>query len=218
MSRNGRGAIRAGPPRGAPVSGWIKICGMTSAAGVSAAVEAGADAIGFVFAPSARRVNTERANALVHGMRKRILCVAVMLHPTREQVDEIVREFRPDLLQADAEDYAGLHLPQRLARLPVLRANNTEHAEYPPRILFEGASSGSGKTADWQQAALLARRTRLVLAGGLTVDNVAEAIRTVRPYGVDTSSGVELRPGEKSPELIRQFVQAARAAFSENPP
>jgi phosphoribosylanthranilate isomerase len=187
---------------------------MTTAAGVAAAVEAGADAIGFVFAPSSRRVTTERANNLVHGMRKKILCVAVTLHPTRQEVDEIVREFRPDMLQSDAEDYASLHLPQRLARLPVLRSATSEHAEYPPRILFEGPSSGAGQTADWQLAATLARRTRLVLAGGLNAGNVAEAIRIVRPYGVDTSSGVESRPGEKNPELIRQFVRAARAAFA----
>jgi phosphoribosylanthranilate isomerase len=69
--------------------------------------------------------------------------------------------------------------------------------------------------ADWQQAAALAKRTRLVLAGGLNPANVAEAIRIVRPYGVDVSSGVESRPGEKSPELIRQFISAARAAFKE---
>jgi phosphoribosylanthranilate isomerase len=197
------------------VSGWIKICGMTTAAGVAAAIEAGADAIGFVFAPSARRVTINRACELAHGQRKRITIVAVTLHPTRREVDEIVRDFRPDMLQSDAEDYASLHLPQRLARLPVLRIANAEHAEYPPRILFEGPKSGTGQAADWQQAALLARRTRLVLAGGLNPGNVAEAIRIVRPYGVDISSGVESRPGEKNPDLIRQFVHAARAAFSE---
>jgi phosphoribosylanthranilate isomerase len=197
------------------VSGWIKVCGMTTAAGVKAAVEAGADAIGFVFAPSARRVTINRACELAHGMRQRVTIVAVTLHPTRQEADEIVRDFRPHMLQADAEDYLGLHMPQRLARLPVLRIANLEHAEYPPRVLFEGPKSGTGQVADWQQAAALAQRTRLVLAGGLNPGNVAEAIRIVRPYGVDVSSGVESRPGEKSPELIRQFISAARAAFKE---
>jgi phosphoribosylanthranilate isomerase len=197
------------------VSGWIKVCGMTTAAGVAAAVEAGADAIGFVFAPSSRRVTINRACELAHGMRQRVTIVAVMQHPSRQEADEVIRDFRPHMLQTDAEDYAGLHMPQRLARLPVLRIANAEHAEYPPRILFEGPRSGTGQVADWQQAALLARRTRLVLAGGLNPGNVAEAIRVVRPHGVDVSSGVESRPGEKSPELVRQFISAARAAFKE---
>ena len=83
------------------------------------------------------------------------------------------------------------------------------------RLLFEGERSGSGETADWSQAALLARQTRLVLAGGLNAGNVGAAIRAVRPFGVDTSSGVESQPGVKSEEKIMEFVRAARAAFAE---
>jgi phosphoribosylanthranilate isomerase len=84
----------------------------------------------------------------------------------------------------------------------------------PPRILFEGARSGSGSAADWRRAAALARATQLILAGGLTAHNVAGAIDSVRPFGVDTSSGVESAPGHKSPQKIVEFVQAARAAFA----
>jgi phosphoribosylanthranilate isomerase len=87
--------------------------------------------------------------------------------------------------------------------------------EYPARLMFEGARSGSGEVSDWQQAAALARHTRLILAGGLHAGNVGEAIRTVQPFGVDTSSGVEQRPGVKDANKILEFVRAARSAFGE---
>jgi phosphoribosylanthranilate isomerase len=197
------------------VTGWIKICGMTSADGVAAAVAAGVDAIGFVLAPSVRRVSAERAAELALPARRQLTCVAVTQHPDQYAVDEIVREMRPDLLQTDLEDFPHLRLPQRLARLPVVRAGSAPLSEYPMRLLFEGARSGSGEVSDWQQAAGLAGRTRLILAGGLHPGNVAEAIRVVRPFGVDTSSGVELRPGVKCATKIRDFVRAAREAFGE---
>ena len=197
------------------MTGWIKICGMTSAEGVAAAVAAGADAIGFVLAPSVRRVSAERAAELALPARRHVTCVAVTQHPGQYAVDEMVREFRPDLLQTDLEDFPNLHLPQRLARLPVVRSDSPPLSAYPPRLLFEGARSGTGELSDWPRAAELAAQTRLILAGGLHAGNVAEAIRTVRPFGVDTSSGVELRPGVKCATKIREFVLAARAAFGE---
>ena len=120
--------------------------------------------------------------------------------------------FRPDVLQSDAADLATLRLPQTLALLPVLRGAPAASVPLPPRLLFEGARSGSGRTADWGAAQALAQRTQLVLAGGLTPGNVGEAIAAVRPFGVDVSSGVEERPGLKSPAAIGDFVQAVRAA------
>ena len=201
------------------MSGWIKICGMTTAEGVAAAADAGVDAIGFVFAPSPRRVSAQRAAELALAVRQKLTCVAVMQHPTQFEVDQVVREFHPQILQTDLADFAGLHLPQRLARLPVLRAvtegAQAVDAEYPARVLYEGARSGSGEVSDWQQAAAIARRTRLVLAGGLHAGNVAEAIRVVRPFGVDASTGLESRPGFKDTLKITEFVRAARAAFRE---
>jgi phosphoribosylanthranilate isomerase len=188
---------------------------MTSAEGVAAAVAAGVDAIGFVFAPSARRVSAERAAQLALPARRHLTCVAVTQHPEQYAVDEIVRELRPDLLQTDLEDFTQLHLPHRLARLPVVRAGGAPLSEYPARLLFEGARSGTGEVNDWERAAELAGRTRLILAGGLHAGNVGEAIRAVRPFGVDTSSGVELRPGVKCATKILDFVRAARAAFGE---
>jgi phosphoribosylanthranilate isomerase len=196
--------------------GWIKICGMTSEAAVAAALAAGVDAIGFVFAPSMRQVSAARARELALPARDRVSCIAVTQHPTQLLVDEIVNIFRPDVLQTDIEDFAELQLPNTLPRLPVLRAGvaTAVCGTLPARLLFEGPHSGAGKTSDWEAAATMARQTRLVLAGGLTTDNVAAAIARVRPAGVDTSSGVEARPGVKSAAKIAAFVATARAAFA----
>ncbi len=197
-------------------SGWIKICGMNSEAAVSAALNAGVDAIGFVFAPSVRQVSVERARELALPARGRVSCIAVTQHPTQTQLDDIVNIFRPDILQTDIEDFTDLQLPMTLSRLPVLRsgASIASGEALPARVLFEGPRSGTGQTSDWDQAATLAQQTHLLLAGGLTEHNVAAAIVRVRPMGVDTSSGVEERPGIKSAAKITAFVRAARAAFS----
>jgi phosphoribosylanthranilate isomerase len=191
---------------------WIKICGMTTAAAVSAAIDAGADAVGFVFAESPRRVTPQAAAVLARAARGRVRCVAVTRHPAQREVDEIVNVLRPDLLQSDAADFAALRLPASLGRLPVVRQGAPAPVALPERILFEGDASGSGSVSDWDAARLLAERTQLVLAGGLNAGNVAAAIAAVRPFGVDVSSGVEERPGLKSPAEIVKFVLAVRAA------
>jgi phosphoribosylanthranilate isomerase len=194
---------------------WIKLCGMTDARAVATALELGVDAIGFVFAPSVRQLTPLRAAELARPARGRVSCIAVTQHPTQVQLDEIVRVFDPDVLQTDADDLHLLRLPETLARLPVLRAGVLRAGALPARVLFEGPRSGSGATTDWSAAAEHARATELVLAGGLNAANVAAAIRAVRPFGVDTSSGVEGEPGRKDPVKMQAFVSAARAAFGE---
>ncbi|HET9864118.1 MAG TPA: phosphoribosylanthranilate isomerase [Steroidobacteraceae bacterium] len=195
---------------------FIKICGMTTPEAVESALACGVDAIGFVFAASVRNVSTRRARELAATARQRAACVAVTRHPTREQVSAILREFDPDILQTDIEDLDGLDLPRTLAVLPVMRPGADAACALPRRVLFEGPTSGSGQTTDWRQAEALARKAQVILAGGLNPGNVAAAIRGVRPYGVDVSSGVELIPGVKSPQKIEQFVAAARAAALES--
>jgi phosphoribosylanthranilate isomerase len=195
-----------------PASLWVKVCGMTTRDAVDAALAAGVDAIGFVFAPSVRRVSIERANELAEPARGRVRCVAVTLHPEPADVTAILREFAPDILQADHADLATLELPATLEVLPVLRAGAAVPVPLPVRALFEGPTSGAGQIADWSAAAAVARQAQIVLAGGLHCDNVADAVARVRPFGVDVSSGVESAPGHKSPEKIWSFVQAARAA------
>jgi phosphoribosylanthranilate isomerase len=192
---------------------WLKICGMTSADAVTAALQAQVDAIGFVFSPSVRRLEPEQAAQLAAPARGRVTLIAVTVHPEQQLVDDILRVFKPDVLQTDLQDFDVLTLPDTLERLPVLRAGVGSGAALPRRMLFEGARSGSGEAADWNTASRLARMSELILAGGLNAHNVAAAIRAVRPHGVDISSGVESEPGRKSAQLIAEFVQAARAAF-----
>jgi len=222
---------------------WIKICGLTTPEAVTAALDAGADAIGFVFAKSVRQVSAEMALRLAAPARGRALCVAVTRHPSQQDIDEIVSVFRPDVLQTDSTDLALLRLPTQLELLPVMRGagGETEEASrggrgllpvprgaasevgdgrgdgergearaLPRRLLFEGLTSGAGVPCDWTAARRVARRTELVLAGGLNPANVAAAIAAVQPFGVDVSTGVEVRPGVKSPAEIMNFVRAAR--------
>ena len=196
---------------------WIKICGMTTAAAVEAALEARVEAIGFVFARSVRELLPESAAALARPARGRARCVAVTRHPSQAAVDEIVRVFAPDLLQSDAEDLAQLRLPAALETLAVVREGGAVPLPLPGRILFEGPASGRGAVSDWSVAGALARRTQLVLAGGLNALNVAAAIAQVQPFGVDVSSGVEERPGVKNPDAIMSFVEAVRGARAATP-
>jgi phosphoribosylanthranilate isomerase len=194
---------------------FIKICGMTTPVAVAAALACEVDAIGFVFAESVRRVSTAQANQLAAAARHRAACVAVTRHPTREQVDEILREFKPDILQTDIEDLEKLQLPRELSVLPVVRPGPQGACALPGRLLFEGPVSGSGQITDWDTAAELSLRTQVILAGGLSPLNVGIAVRRVRPFGVDVSSGVEEAPGIKNSEKIEKFVAAARMAALE---
>lgn len=196
----------------------IKICGLRRPEDIEAAVGAGADAVGFVFhAASPRHLAPADAAALARRVPAGVLKVAVTLHPAQSLVDAVLREFRPDVWQTDADDLAVLTLPADVAPWPVLRTGAALPAVLPRRLLFEGARSGAGEAADWTLAAALAHRTELILGGGLTPDNVAAAIQAVRPWGVDVSSGVELAPGVKDADRIRRFVLAAREAAPGEP-
>jgi hypothetical protein len=137
----------------------------------------------------------------------------VTRHPSQGYLDDVLAGFRPDALQTDAEDLGDLQLPRELELLPVFRGWDPSQSRLPARLLFEGPMSGSGVQCDWTTAQRLARRTQLILAGGLDAENVAAAISAVRPFGVDVSSGVEERPGVKSPDELLRFAAAARSAL-----
>jgi len=196
------------------MSTFVKVCGLTTTAAVEAALEAGVDALGFVFHEgSARNLEPARAASLAAPARGRALRVAVTRHPSQALIDLILAVFSPDVLQSDASDLAALELPELLPTLPVLRTGAVP-VELPERCLYESAASGAGVRADWQEARALTPRTSLILAGGLDPGNVAAAIAAVQPAGVDVSSGVESAPGVKDVRLIQAFVAAARGAPS----
>jgi len=191
---------------------WIKICGITTVDAITAAEASKVDAIGFVFAPSPRQVTPRQAAQLAALAPPGILRIAVTQHPLQILVDEICRTLKPDFFQTDVEDLRELKVPAHIKILPVVRFGRKTPHPLPARMLFEGPSSGIGEMADWGRAAELSAQTELILAGGLTPANVADAIAAVRPYGVDVSSGVEASAGVKDPAKIIEFVSRARAA------
>ncbi|MGI9200432.1 MAG: phosphoribosylanthranilate isomerase [Woeseiaceae bacterium] len=193
---------------------FIKICGLRDAADVAAATDAGANAVGFVFAESVRRVTPAQAMAATESLPASVRKVAVMRHPDNDECRAVIEEFEPDVVQTDAEDFATLEIPAHIECWPVIREGR-ETVEAPDVYLYEGKNSGSGETVDWSHAARIAKHGRMILAGGLAEDNVRTAIQTVRPWGVDVSSGVESLPGNKDHELIRRFISAVRAAEKE---
>lgn len=190
---------------------FVKICGLTDAASVAAAVEAGADAVGFVFAASPRKVDPETAHEITRDVPASVQRVAVMRHPSNDRWQHVLDVFQPDVLQTDIEDFAALDVPADVRRWPVIREGD-QVADWPDEFVYEGKRSGAGETVDWPQAAEIAHNGCMVLAGGLDCGNVARAIAAVKPWGVDVSSGVESEPGKKDPELIRKFINAVRAA------
>jgi phosphoribosylanthranilate isomerase len=196
---------------------WIKVCGLRTKDAIAAAVDAGADAVGFVFhATSPRNLTLDEARALATSVPPGVDKVAVFLHPTQGTLDAALDAVQPHWVQTDAADLAGLHLPAGQRVLPVYRTDRPlpPAHDLPPRFLLESGRSGAGERADWDAAAALNAAGELVLAGGLDASNVATAIAAVRPFGIDVSSGVEAMRGVKDTVLIRNFIDVARAAHA----
>jgi phosphoribosylanthranilate isomerase len=194
------------------MSVFVKICGMTDVAAVRAAADAGADAVGFVFfEKSPRNLRPADAAALAASVPAGVLTVAVTLHPDPSLWSQVQSTLRPDVLQTDLDDFDSLDVDDAIEKWPVLREGSLPDV-IPDTFVYEGARSGSGTTVDWHAAATLSAGRRMILAGGLSVDNVADAVRTVRPWGVDVSSAVESTRGVKDVAKIQAFVTAAKAA------
>ena len=202
----------------------IKICGITNTADAEVAVAAGADALGFVmYRKSPRWVEPAVARSIVAGLPPFVSAVGVFVNEEAEKVRTLMDECGFALAQLHGDETA-LYC-QDLGR-PVLKALRLKNrgtflalAEFQGRANVRGvlidafsdqAYGGTGQTVDWTLAEEAARSTPIILAGGLNPANVAGAIRLVRPYGVDVSSGVEKSPGKKDPDKVRAFVEAAR--------
>lgn len=209
----------------------VKICGITNWADARRAIEGGADLLGFNFvATSPRYVTPAKARRMVRKLPREISAVGVFQNESEAKMLEIARSVGLDQLQLHGEE-----TPAMVERLrgklgvakSVIKALRVRKPFRPRQftlqlaaykradaILLDGysrkARGGTGKTFDWQIARRAGRHRRIFLAGGLTPENVAEAIRTARPYGVDVCSGVESRPGKKDPAKLRGLLRAVR--------
>jgi len=204
----------------------VKLCGIRTRAALEGALEAGADALGFVLAESPRRVSLVEAEELLARVPAGVERVAVFARAARAGLAAALR-LPFDALQAELGSELP-ELPPGVYFLPVLRDGPELEARVLPAasavgagglrgaLVLDGpAGGGRGLPADPARAARLARRTRLVLAGGLTPDNVHARCLAVRPFAVDASSGLELERGRKDPARMRAFVRAVRAAELE---
>lgn len=201
---------------------WVKICGITSEEDALLAVAMGADAVGFVFAPSPRQMAPSAVGAITRRLPSEICTVGVFRDEDPKRVVEIVHKAGLDAAQLHGSEsredcgYVSVRVPLVIKAFSAGDDRLARASEYGADIiLIDSPDPGSGKVFDWRLAEGAPKGRRLVLAGGLDPDNVAEAIRTVHPWGVDVSSGVESAVGRKEPRKIRGFVQAARSAAPE---
>lgn len=202
----------------------VKICGMTRDEDVKAAIAAGTDAIGFVFTESPRRISVDTANRLNGCIPEGVLRVGLFMDTDRFEIERVINSVTLDVLQfhgCESEQECSIYGLPWLKAVAMGSAESVQQAErdYPGALglLLDshtlGKPGGSGRIFDWS---LTRPVSKLVwLAGGLDAHNVAQAIRTVRPFAVDVSSGVETAPGIKDAARIRTFIKAVRAVENE---
>ncbi|MDG1845770.1 MAG: phosphoribosylanthranilate isomerase [Acidimicrobiales bacterium] len=197
---------------------FVKICGITNEEDALLAVAVGADAVGFVFAPSPRQVSMNRVAEIVRRLPPDIMTVGVFRNEIPDRVISIVNN--TGLMAAQLHGFESQdHVKEVKAEVRTVfkavvagsEAFQTAATFGADAILVDSEEPGSGDVFDWQMAENAPQGVPLILAGGLTPDNVFEAIAKVQPWGVDVSSGVERSSGVKDPILVRAFVQAARS-------
>lgn len=198
---------------------WVKICGVTSEEDALLAVAMGADAVGFIFAPSPRQMSPTAVREIARRLPPEIATVGVFRDELPRRVVEIVNRTGLKAAQLHGNEsrddcgYVSERVPVVIKAFSAGDERLQRAGEYGADvILLDGHSPGSGKVFDWRLAEGAPRGRPLVLAGGLDPSNVSDAVRLVRPWGVDVASGVESEPGRKDASKMRAFVQAARAA------
>ena len=197
----------------------IKICGLKTQESVETALNSGADMLGFVFAKgSPRYINPEEARQLIELIPDGIDTVAVMLQPKQSEVDRVLNHMKVNYLQTDANDFDSFDLKDGTHPLRVYRDNETfdpNIMEDKPFALFEGPVSGTGNLVNQERAKIACDSRKVLLAGGLNIDNIKNVLTHVRPFGVDVSSGVEIERGIKSEQKIIEFIRIVRAFDKE---
>ena len=198
---------------------WVKICGTTSEEDALLAVAMGADAVGFIFAPSPRQIAPGLARDIVKRLPPEVLTVGVFRNEAPERVVDICTFAGLKGAQLHGKETSEQARWVRARLRWVIQAFAagdkavTRAGDYGvDAVLLDNPAPGSGEVFDWKLAGEAPTGTRLILAGGLTPDNVAAAVAAVQPWGVDAVSGVEKAPGHKDPVKLRAFVAAARAA------
>ncbi len=207
---------------------FIKICGITNFADAMRAIDAGADALGFNFSPRSRRCLDRRADGdWLNNVPASVLRVAILTNPVWQELVEISDFPFIDAIQLHGEETPAFCHRLFESRIPFAKAVPVTSGDETPDVsgFFtdtvlldskrDGRFGGTGQTFDWSVAKALIRRNpalKVIVSGGLGPSNVAEAIETIAPYGVDVASGVELASGAKDPELVEQFISAAHRA------
>lgn len=201
---------------------FVKLCGTTSEEDALLAVAMGADAVGFVFAPSPRQVRPTLAGDIVKRLPPQVMTVGVFRDEAPERVVEIVNTIGLRAAQLHGHESAEQarwireRVPFLIQAFPAGGRSILEAVDYgADAIMIDAPSPGSGEVFDWSLADGVPDGMRLLLAGGLTSSNVAEAIARVKPWGVDVATGVESSPGHKDPVKVRAFIAAAKAAAED---
>jgi len=204
---------------------FVKICGITSEEDALLAVAMGADAVGFVLAPSSRQIAAVRAGDIAKRLPPEVLTVGVFRDEAPKRVVELVNKAGLKAAQLHGgesmDDVAHVreHVPVVIKAFAAGSGELARAERYKcDAIMIDSATPGSGKVFDWALAEDAPQSIRrVILAGGLHPGNVAEAIHKVKPWGVDVASGVERSPGRKDATLVRQFISAAKAAAPRRP-
>jgi phosphoribosylanthranilate isomerase len=201
---------------------WIKFCGCSAWNDVELAIETGADAFGMIFAPSPRQISSEAASEIARRVPRSIEPVAVFVNPAQSLVDSVCEMFARLRLQFSGDEPPAFVAPygDRAIKAIHVDAEATLVAEraarFPDATLLldarhDGMAGGTGRTFAWEHAVPIARERRVVIAGGLTPENVAECVERVRPFGVDVRNGIE-SDDRKDVAKMRAFVRAVREA------
>jgi len=198
---------------------FVKICGITSEDDALLAVAMGADAVGFMFAPSVRQIPAQQVYDITRRLPPEVLTVGVFRDEHPKRVIEIVHRSGVKGAQLHGnESKAAVAAVAKGVKFLVKAyvAGSPQIAESgslaTDTILIDGSTPGSGHLFDWSLVGEIPEGMRMILAGGLTPENIADAVQTVNPWGVDVSTGVEQSPGKKDPLKVKRFVERARSA------